>query len=234
MADGGSADCRDAVAAAFLCRTRRYGVEGVQRGDYDWIQPPSALEPFETFENGLALGRSRCSRCSRLSAAFGLRHRDEVVLVILLVAAPPIVLLAGSYLVTPMLVMRYLIFSFVALYILTSIGIESLPLAHAPGRPRLSRGPSSVLRVVGVETGKDHCWRDAGEIALTRVGSDRRIGAYRGFYGRPPHSGGAARQRADSSNPAHGIEDNGPGVVIDSTPNAGARSDCPGLRSTRW
>ncbi|MGD0120183.1 MAG: hypothetical protein ABSD30_19110, partial [Candidatus Binatus sp.] len=31
----------------------RYGVEGVKRGDYNWIKPPGRWEPFATFEGGL-------------------------------------------------------------------------------------------------------------------------------------------------------------------------------------
>ena len=31
----------------------RYGVEGVARGDYDWIKPPGRWEPIATFESAL-------------------------------------------------------------------------------------------------------------------------------------------------------------------------------------
>jgi mannosyltransferase len=200
----------------------RYGVEGVQRGDYDWIQPPSALEPFETFENGL--GTWPFALFALLAIVGGVRlwraHRDEAVLLILLVAAPPIVLLAGSYLVTPMLVTRYLIFSFVALYVLTSIGIESLPSRNYRAAAIVALVVLSVLRVSSELKPGDHRWRDACEIALTRVGSDRRIGVCRGFYQVSYYIPAAHRDSVQIVRiPLNGIETNGPPVVIVS-PNA--------------
>jgi len=200
----------------------RYGVEGVQRGDYDWIQPPGALEPFETFENGL--GSWPFALFALLAIVGGVRlwraHRDEAVLLILLVAAPPIVLLAGSYLVTPMLVTRYLIFSFVALYILTSIGIESLPSRNYRAAAIVALVVLSVLRVSSELKPGDHRWRDACEIALTRVGSDRRIGVCRGFYLVSYYIPAAQRDSVQIIRiPLSGIENNGPPVVIVS-PNA--------------
>ena len=200
----------------------RYGVEGVQRGDYDWIQPPGALEPFETFENGL--GSWPFVLFALLAIVGGVRlwraHRDEAVLLILLVAAPPIVLLAGSYLVTPMLVTRYLIFSFVALYILTSIGIESLPSRNYRAAAIVALVVLSVLRVSSELKPGDHRWRDACEIALTRVGSDRRIGVCRGFYLVSYYIPAAQRDSVQIVRiPLNGIENNGPPVVIVS-PNA--------------
>jgi mannosyltransferase len=200
----------------------RYGVEGVQRGDYDWIQPPGALEPFETFENGL--GSWPFVLFALLAIVGGVRlwraHRDEAVLLILLVAAPPIILLAGSYLVTPMLVTRYLIFSFVALYILASIGIESLPSRNYQVAAIVALVVFSVLRVSPELKPGDHRWRDACEIALTRVGSDRRIGVCRGFYLVSYYIPAAQRDSVQIVRiPLNGIENNGPPVVIVS-PNA--------------
>jgi mannosyltransferase len=200
----------------------RYGVEGVQRGDYDWIQPPGALEPFETFENGL--GSWPFVLFALFAIVGGVRlwraNRDEAVLLILLAAAPPIVLLAGSYLVTPMLVTRYLIFSFVALYIMTAIGIESLPSRNYRTAAIVALVVLSVLRVSSELKPGDHRWRDACEIALTRLGSDRRIGVCRGFYLVSYYIPAAQRDRVQIVRiPLNGIENNGPPVVIVS-PNA--------------
>jgi hypothetical protein len=200
----------------------RYGVEGVPRGDYAWIRPPGALEPFETFENGLG---SWPFVLFALFAIFGgvrlwRAHRDEAVLLILLVAIPAIVLLAGSHLVTPMLVTRYLICSFIGVYILTSIGIESLPSRNYRAAAIVAIVVLSVLRVSADLRPGDHRWRDACEIALSRVGTDRRIGVCRGFYLVSYYIPPAQRDSVKIVRiPRDGIENNGPPVVIVS-PNA--------------
>jgi mannosyltransferase len=199
----------------------RYGVEGVPRGDYAWIRPPGALEPFETFENGL--GSWPFVLFALFAIVGGVRlwraHRDEAVLLILLVAIPPIVLLAGSHLVTPMLVTRYLICSFIGVYILTSIGIESLPLNYRVAAI-VAIVVLSVLRWSADLRPGDHRWRDACEIALTRMGSDRCIGVCRGFYLVSYYIPAAQRDSVKIVRiPRDGIENNGPPVVIIS-PNA--------------
>ncbi|MGD0120365.1 MAG: hypothetical protein ABSD30_20035, partial [Candidatus Binatus sp.] len=98
----------------------RYGVEGVKRGDYNWIKPPGRWEPFATFEGGL--GSWPFPLFVLFAIVGGVRlwrsNRDEAVLLILWIGLPAIVLFAGSYLVTPMLVTRYLISSFVPVFIL--------------------------------------------------------------------------------------------------------------------
>src|SRR5258708_5039124 len=107
----------------------RYGVQGVARGDYDWIKLPGRWEPLATFES--ALGTLPFPLFAVFASVGGVRlwrsHRDEAVLLVLWIVAPAIVLFAGSYLVTPMLITRYLISSFVPLFILTANGIESIP-----------------------------------------------------------------------------------------------------------
>ena len=67
----------------------RYGVEGVQRGDYDWIKPPGRWEPFATFESGL--GSWPFPLFALFAIVGGIRlwrsHRDEAMLLILWIVA---------------------------------------------------------------------------------------------------------------------------------------------------
>ena len=162
----------------------RYGVEGVNQGDYDWIKPPGPWEPLATFESGL--GSWPFPLFALFALVGGIRlwrsHRDEAVLLILWIGLPPNVLFAGSFLVTPMLVTRYLISSFVPVFILNAIAIESLPSRNNRVIAIIAIISLSILRVSSDLRPGDHRWRDACEIALTKAGSDRRVGAYKEYY----------------------------------------------------
>jgi len=162
----------------------RYGVEGVARGDYDWIKPPGRWEPIATFESGLG------SLPFPLFAVFTIvggihlwrSRRDEAVLLILWMVAPPIILFAGSYIVTPMLVTRYLISSFVPLFILTAIGIESIPSRQYRSVALIAIVSLAILRASSDFRPGDNRWRDACEIALTNSCSRQRVGASSEYY----------------------------------------------------
>ena len=162
----------------------QYGVEGVKRGDYDWIKPPGLLEPFETFESGLGTLPFPLFALFAIMGAVWLwrMHRDAAVLLILWIGLPPIVLLAGSYLVTPMLVTRYLISSFVPIFILTAIGIESIPSRKFRSVAFIAIVTLCVLRASSDFRPGDNRWRDACEIALTNSCSGQRVGASSEYY----------------------------------------------------
>jgi hypothetical protein len=162
----------------------RYGVEGVARGDYDWIKPPGRWEPFATFESGL--GTLPFPLFALFAIAGAVRwwraHRDQAVLLILWIVAPPLILFAGSYLVTPMLVTRYLISSFVPLFIFTVIGIESVPSRHYRSLAIVAIVSLSVLRVSSDFRRGDDRWREACQTALDKAGPHHRVGTYNEFF----------------------------------------------------
>ncbi len=162
----------------------RYGVEGVARGEYAWIKLPGRWEPLATFES--ALGTFPFVLFAAFAIAGGLRlwrsHRDEAAFLILWIVAPPIILFVGSYLVTPMLVTRYLISSFVPLFILTAIGIESVPSRHYRAVAFIAIVSLSVLRASSDYRRGDNRWRDACQKALHKAGPQQRVGAYNEFY----------------------------------------------------
>jgi hypothetical protein len=162
----------------------RYGVEGVARGDYDWIKPPGRWEPLATFESGLGSWPFPLFALFAIMGGIWLwrMHRDEAVLLILWILAPPIILFAGSYLVTPMLVTRYLISSFVPLFILTAVGIDSIPSRQIRSVAFIAIVTLSVLRVSSDFRPGDNRWRDACEIALTSSCSKQRVGASSEYY----------------------------------------------------
>jgi hypothetical protein len=162
----------------------RYGVEGVTRGDYDWIKPPGRWEPFATFESGLGTLPFPLFALFAIAGAVRLwrAHRDQAVLLILWIVAPPLILFAGSYLVTPMLVTRYLISSFVPLFILTAIGIESVPVASYRAVAIVAIVSLSILRVSSDFRPGDDRWRDACQTALDKAGPHHRVGTYNEFF----------------------------------------------------
>jgi hypothetical protein len=162
----------------------RFGVEGVERGDYDWIKLPGRWEPFATFES--ALGTLPFPLFAVFAIVGGFRlwraNRDEAALLILWIVAPPLILFAGSYLVTPMLVTRYLVSSFVPLFILTAIGIESITSRHYRSLAFLALVSLSVLRASSDFRRGDDRWRDACQEALRKAGSQHRVGTYNEFF----------------------------------------------------
>lgn len=162
----------------------RYGVEGVARGDYNWIKTPGRWEPLATFES--ALGTFPFPLFAMFAIVGGLRlwrsHRDEATFLILWIVVPPIILFAGSYIVTPMLVTRYLISSFVPLFILTAVGIESIPSRHYRSVAFIAIVSLSVLRASSDFRRGDNRWRDACQKALHKAGPQQRVGTYNEYY----------------------------------------------------
>lgn len=195
----------------------RYGVEGVSRGDYDWIKPPGRWEPLATFENGL--GSFPFPLFALFAIVGGIRlwrlNRDEAVLLILWGGVPAIVLFAGSYLVTPMLVTRYLISSFIPIFILTAIGIESLPAQGYRAVAIVAIVSLSILRVSSDLRPGDNRWRDACAIALTKAGSERRVGAFHEYYIVSYYIPVAQRDSVQVVRfPFHGADSEAPLVVV--------------------
>jgi hypothetical protein len=162
----------------------RYGVQGVERGDYDWIRPPGPWEPLATFES--ALGSWVFPLFALLTVVGAIQlwrsQRDQALLMLLWLGLPPIALFVGSYILTPMLVTRYLISSFVPLFILTAVGIECLPLSSYRILAIVAIASLSILRVSWDFRPGDHRWRDACQVAVTNAGPDRRVGVCHEFY----------------------------------------------------
>ncbi len=158
----------------------RYGVEGVQARRLQLDQAAGAMGAIRDLRERawqLAVSAVRAVRDRRRRPAVAFTSgrggaADP------LVGLPPIVLFAGSYLVTPMLVTRYLISSFVPVFILTAIGIESLSSRNYRAAAIVAIVSLSLLRVSSDLRAGDTRWRDACEIALTKAGPQRRLGTY--------------------------------------------------------
>jgi hypothetical protein len=160
------------------------GAVGLERGDFSWIGPPGRWEPFATFESGL--GSWPFPLFLLFAIVGGVRvwrtHREEAILALSWILVPPIALFAGSYLLTPMLVTRYLISSFVPVFILTAIGIQSLRLEKYRAVALVGIVSLCILRATSDLRPGDDRWHRACELALAHDGQERRVGACRDYY----------------------------------------------------
>jgi hypothetical protein len=160
------------------------GAVGLERGDFSWIGPPGRWEPFATFESGL--GSWPFPLFLLFAIVGGVRfwrtHREEAALGLSWILLPPIALFAGSYLLTPMLVTRYLISSFVPVFILTAIGIQSLRSENYRAIALIGIVSLCILRVSSDLRPGDDRWHRACELALAHDGQERRVGACRDYY----------------------------------------------------
>ena len=193
------------------------GAVGMERGDFNWIRPPGRWEPFATFESGL--GSWPFPLFLLFAIVGGVRmwrtHRDEALLALIWILLPPIALFAGSYLLSPMLVTRYVITSFVPLFILTAIGIQSIR-SETYGAIALAAIVSlSILRVSSELRPGDDRWRRACELALAHDGPERRVGAYHDYFLVSYYLGAPGRDDVQVVRiPTHGAGREDAGVVV--------------------
>jgi len=199
------------------------GAVGLERGDFNWIHLPGRWEPFATFENGL--GSWPFPLFALFATVGGVRmwrtYREGALLALLWILLPPIALFAGSYIVTPMLVTRYLISSFVPVFILTAIGIESIPVEMYRALALVAIVSLSILRDSSDLRPGDDRWRRACELALAHDGPERRVGACHDYYLVSYYIGAPQRDQVQVIRvPSHKADHLDPGVVV-ASPTAG-------------
>src|SRR6266481_6094737 len=202
------------------------GAVGLERGDFNWIHLPGRWEPFATFENGL--GSWPFPLFALFATVGGVRmwrtYREEALLSLLWILLPPIALFAGSYIVTPMLVTRYLISSFVPVFILTAIGIESIPAEKYRALALIAIVSLSILRDSSDLRRGDDRWRRACELALAHDGPEHRVGACHDYYLVSYYIGAPQREQVIVIRiPSHGADSDKPGVVVASPTAAAAQ-----------
>jgi hypothetical protein len=157
------------------------GVTGVQRGDFRWIRAPLRWEPFATFEGGI--GTLVFPLLALLAIAGAIvwwrrrSRRDGFVLAMIVLWIPPLMLMAGTWLVMPMLVTRYVILSFVPIYILAAFGIMSLDGAWLRGSLLAAIMTLSLVRAINyLRVDRNDKIREACAVALAVAGPHGRIG----------------------------------------------------------
>jgi 4-amino-4-deoxy-L-arabinose transferase-like glycosyltransferase len=156
----------------------RVGHEVVAAGKMDWLESPPWWEPAAFFNK--ATGSVAFPIFFAL-AAWGVwrawrRSRAATKFTLLLMWAPPLLLVMGSFLWRPMFMERYAIYSFPAFFILIAVGIWELG-------SNIARGAASVAIVV-LALGHIHSyslkthdadWREAARVAQASLGPDETM-----------------------------------------------------------
>jgi hypothetical protein len=154
------------------------GREAITAGKFDWLVKPSWWEPAAFFNK--ATGSVAFPVMFAL-AARGLwrawsRARGALEFALLVMWAPPLILLAGSFMWHPMFMERYAIYSFPAFFILIALGIWELD-------SNLARAVASVAVVI-LALGHIHSyslkthdvdWHEAARVAQASLHPDDTI-----------------------------------------------------------
>lgn len=100
----------------------------VNTGVLHWIKPPHIWDPISLFNKATgSFGFPVIAVLAVLGAVWGWRRaRDATVFALCWMWIPPLMLLAVSYLITPVFVERYVLASFAPFFILCAAGIYSL------------------------------------------------------------------------------------------------------------
>jgi hypothetical protein len=157
------------------------GVTGVRRGDFRWIRAPLRWEPIATFEGGVGTLVFPLLALLAIAGAIAWwrcrERRDGFVLAMIILWVPPLVLMAGTALVMPMLVTRYVILSFVPIYILAAFGVMSFDAGWLRGSLLAALITLSLARAVNyLRVDRNDNIREACAVALAIAGPRGRIG----------------------------------------------------------
>ncbi|HXN85856.1 MAG TPA: glycosyltransferase family 39 protein [Candidatus Binataceae bacterium] len=170
---GGAAVLVPALYVPFLI-----GRHMLASGQMDWLTRPQWWEPFAFFNKASG---SVAFPVLAVLAAWGAwngwaRARMAIEFTVLWMWAPPIILVAGSFIWRPVFLERYAIYSFPAFFILIALGIAQL-------RSEVVRG-LAIVAVVTLALGHvysysikthDADWREAGRVALASVGAQEQF-----------------------------------------------------------
>jgi hypothetical protein len=169
-----------AILAPFLSGLLN-GVTGVERGDFGWIRAPLRWEPIATFEGGV--GTLVFPLLALLAIGGGVawwrcrERRDGFVLAMIILWAPPLALMAGTALLMPMLVTRYVILSFVPIYMLAAFAIMSVDPGWLRGSLLAAIMALSMVRAINyLRVDRNDRIREACAAALGIAGPHGRIG----------------------------------------------------------
>ena len=154
------------------------GREAVSAGKFDWLVIPPWWEPAAFFNKATG---SVAFPVLFAFAAWGVwkgwrRARGAIAFTLLIMWAPPLILVAGSLLWRPMFIERYAIYSFPAFFILIALGIWELDSNAA----RAGAAVAVVLLSLGhiySYSRKTHevDWREAARIAQASIRPDETI-----------------------------------------------------------
>lgn len=154
------------------------GREAMKQGAVDWLVRPPWWEPIAFFNKATG---SVAFPVMLVLAAWGVwrgwrRTRGPLGFALLVMWAPPIILVAGSFIWRPMFIERYAVYSFAPFFILIAVGIWALENAIARA--------AAALAVVILALGHIHSyalkshdidWREAARVAQATIRPDETV-----------------------------------------------------------
>lgn len=154
------------------------GREAVSAGKFDWLMAPPWWEPAAFFNK--ASGSVTFPVLFAL-AAWGVwrgwrRARGAVAFTLLVMWAPPLLLVLGSLLWRPMFIERYAIYSFPAFFVLIALGIWELDNNAARAAAAVAVVALSLGHIYSYSR-KTHDvdWREAARVAQAGIRPDETI-----------------------------------------------------------
>jgi uncharacterized membrane protein len=151
--------------------------EAVRGGALEWIKPPRLWDALTLLKSGT--GNFVLPVIAAIGAVVGWRRaRGAVLFALLWMWVPVLMLLLVSYLLTPLMVERYALSSFVPLFILVALAVLSLNIRGA----RIGTLVLVILLAIGQDVRfykhrhNDAQWREAAMIAASSVSSGQLIG----------------------------------------------------------
>ena len=171
-----------ALMAPVMWGALRAGAAAVGGGVLKWIRPPTPWDAVTIFKSGA--GNFVLPIVGAVGAVLGWRWaRGAVVFALVWMWVPVLLLLFASYMLTPILVERYLLSSFVPLFILVALAAGSLNTRGA----RWAGLALVTILAVGQDVRyfrhrhNDAQWREAAAIASAIVTPGQSIGVVPGY-----------------------------------------------------
>jgi mannosyltransferase len=156
----------------------RVGHEVLAAGKMDWLESPPWWEPAAFFNKATG---SVAFPVSFALAAWGVwrgwrRARSATAFTLLLMWAPPLLLVIGSFVWRPMFMERYAIYSFPAFFILIAIGIWQLDsnIARAAATVAIVILALGHIHSYSLKT-HDADWREAARVAQASLSPDETM-----------------------------------------------------------
>ena len=167
-----------AILAPALYVLLTVGREAMSAGKVDWLVRPPWWEPFSFFNK--ATGSIAFPIVFAL-AAWGVwrswaRARGALEFTLLVMWAPPLMLVAGSFLWRPMFMERYAIYAFPAFFLLIALGIWELGSNPARSIATIAIAIVTIGHIYSYSL-KTHDvdWREAARVAQPRLRPDNTV-----------------------------------------------------------
>jgi uncharacterized membrane protein len=191
-----------ALGVAVIAPMMRGGIQvsaaAVEAGAINWIPRPTLLSAVTIFKSGA--GGFILPIAAVIGAVLGWRRaRGAVLFALIWIWVPAVALLIVSYALTPVLVERYVLSSFVALFLLVALAVCS------PKTPRCAMIAVGIVAMIALlqdlrfftHRHNDARWREAAVAALSNTSPGQSIGVVPAYAANVVRYYAGAQRRAD-------------------------------------